>query len=75
MSQMKNQEKVPYLGKNPKEKDMADQALRKICSNGDLTYKLSEDQTSCVLYAPSQEVLKNAVEKYIKVTSKSNEKT
>lgn len=75
MSQKKNQETVSYSGDDPKEKDKADQALRTICSNSEVTYELSEDQTSCVLYAPSQEVLKNAVEKYMKMTSESNEIT
>lgn len=75
MSQKKNQETVSYSGNDRKEKDKADQALRTICSNSEVTYELSEDQTSCVLYAPSQEVLKNAVEKYIKMTSESNEIT
>lgn len=75
MSQKKNQEKVLYSGKDPKEKNKADQALRTICSNGGVTYELSEDQTSCVLRAPTQEALKNAVEKYNKMTSESNEIT
>lgn len=75
MSQKKYQETVPYSGKDPKEKDKANQALRTICSNGVVFYELSEDQTSCVLCAPTQEALKNAVEKYNKMTSESNEIT
>lgn len=75
MSQKKNQEIELYSGKNSKEKDKAEKALRTICSNGDVTSELSEDQTSRVLCAPTQEALKNADEKYNKMTSERSEIT
>lgn len=75
MSQKKNQETELYSGKDSKEKDKADKAMRTICSNGDVTSELSEDQTSRVLCAPTQEALKNADEKYNKMASERSEIT
>lgn len=75
MSQKKNQEIELYSGKDSKEKDKADKALRTICSNGDVTSELSEDQTSRILCAPTQEALKNADEKYNKMARERSEIT
>lgn len=75
MSQKKHQETVLNSGKNSKEKDKSDQALRTTCSNGDVTSELFENQTSRVLCAPTQEALKNAEEKYNKMASERSEIT
>lgn len=75
MSQKKNQETELYSGKDSKEKDKADKALKTICSNGDVTSELSEDQTSRVLCAPTPEALKNAEEKYNTMASERSEIT
>lgn len=75
MSQKKNQETELYSGKDSEEKDNADKALKTICSNGDVTSELSEDQTSRVLSAPTPEALKNAEEKYNTMASQCSEIT
>ncbi|XP_062614150.1 myb-like protein X [Saccostrea cucullata] len=59
-----SKEKVTYLGGDPEERAKADKALKEICSDGNVSYVVSSDQTHCFLYAKAVGEAEKAAERY-----------